>query len=51
MASEAGWPACPPTKPILCARELVGGVEDLSRWLERVDGPRAGDRCEGIGNA
>jgi uncharacterized protein YbjT (DUF2867 family) len=25
-------------------RELVGGVEDLSRWLERVDAPRAGDR-------
>jgi uncharacterized protein YbjT (DUF2867 family) len=25
-------------------RELVGGVEDLSRWLERVDGLRARDR-------
>jgi uncharacterized protein YbjT (DUF2867 family) len=32
-------------------RELVGGVEDLSRWLERVAGPRAGDRCEVMGNA
>ena len=25
-------------------RELVGGVEDLSQWLERVDGLRARDR-------
>jgi uncharacterized protein YbjT (DUF2867 family) len=25
-------------------RELVGGVEDLSRWLQRVDGLRAHDR-------
>jgi uncharacterized protein YbjT (DUF2867 family) len=25
-------------------RELVGGVEDLSRWLERVDGLRSRDR-------
>jgi uncharacterized protein YbjT (DUF2867 family) len=25
-------------------RELVGDVEDLSQWLERVDGLRAGDR-------
>ena len=25
-------------------RELVGGVEDLSRWLKRVDGLRARDQ-------
>jgi hypothetical protein len=25
-------------------RELAGDVEDLSRWLQRVDEPRAHDR-------
>jgi uncharacterized protein YbjT (DUF2867 family) len=41
-----GWLACLPAYQADFARtrELVGGVEDLSRWLERVDGLRARDR-------
>jgi uncharacterized protein YbjT (DUF2867 family) len=40
-----GWLARLPTYQADFARtrELVGGVEDLSRWLERVDGLRARD--------
>jgi uncharacterized protein YbjT (DUF2867 family) len=41
-----GWLARLPTYQADFARtrELVGGVEDLSRWLERVDGLGARDR-------